>query len=165
MNSNSIFGLMIGGLVSLGLGGLGIYLLFSSLRSKRAAEESLSWPFVVGIVSDAHIKIDGDQERGKFKYYPKVIYAYDVDAKIYDGNKISFGQGPSFSSQQKAEDYLATYKPDAEVNVYYNPKRPSQAVLQQEAIGTKTGLVTGIILVLVTLGSMCGTIYFLRLLR
>lgn len=163
MNNISPLGLIIWGFVELGLGGLGVYLLLSSLRAKRDAKESLSWPTVAGEVTDVRVNIDGDPESGKYRFIPIVKYAYEVNSRIFDNDKITFGQGPIFTMQQTADDFLKQFPPGAEVKVYYHPEKPHKAVLKQEALGTKSGMISGIVVIALTF-FMTGTLLFFLLL-
>lgn len=159
---NSTIGFLIWGLVSLGLIGLGIYLLVSSQQSKRDAENSLNWPSVTGLVTEVSVKVDGDQERGKFRFMPVVEFVYDVNGKIYDGDKINFGQGPIFDTQEAADKFLEGFPPGSEVEVYYDPNQPKKSVLKREVLGTKANLVSGLVLILVIIGLNCAFFYFAR---
>ncbi len=142
-----------GGLFALLLGGLGVYLIIHSQRSKQKAAMSQTWPMVKGIVTETNITAQEHDE--VVRYMPLVRYTYEVDGKIYESRQITFGSGVEFSSRQKAADYLAEYPLDAEVSVYYDPEKPSEAVLKQVAHKTTVGLVIGIVLVVITLCMVC----------
>lgn len=163
MNYGNIFGFIIGGVVTVGIGGLGIYLLASSIQCNRDAKESLSWPYVVGEITDIKINIHGEQDNKNFRFMPIINYVYQVGVQIYDGNKITFGRGPMFKSQQTAENFMAQYQPGKRIKVYYHPKKPHKAVLKQEAQGTKSSMISGIVLVLVMLSMICSFSFFVRL--
>lgn len=164
MNNFSPFGLIIWGFMELGLGVLGVYLILSSLLARRDAKESLSWPYVIGIVTDVRVNIDGDPESSKYRFIPIEKYAYEVNARIYDSDKITFGQGPVFNMQQTADDFIKQFPPGAEVKVFYHPGKPHKAVLKQEAQGTKSGLISGIVLIVMTFVMMGIFIFFINFL-
>jgi len=144
---------LCGGLFALALGGLGVYLIIHSQRSKQKAAQSHTWPMVKGLISETRISTQELNET--LRYEPVVRYTYEVDGKIYEGRQITFGSGVDFGSRQKADEFLADYPVDAEVNVYYNPEKPGEAVLQQVASKTTVGLVIGIVLVAITLCLVC----------
>ncbi len=133
-----------GGIIALFIGGLGIFLIIHSQRSKRKAMQSQSWPVVKGIITETNVRSHEHDET--VRYVPVVRYAYEVNGQRYEGKKIAFGSEMEFPSRHKAEDYLAEYPVDAEVSVFYNPDAPSEAVLKQVALKTTVGLVIGIIL-------------------
>ena len=133
-----------GGLIALFFGGLGLFLIIHSQRSKQKAQQSQSWPVAKGIITQTDIKVHEDDET--LRYIPVLRYTYDVAGMIYEGKRVTFGSDVDFGSRKKAAEYLAAYPLDAEVSVYYNPDKPSEAVLQQVARKTTVGLVIGIVL-------------------
>lgn len=144
---------LCGGLLALFFGGLGLFLIIHSQQSKRKALQSQSWPATKGIITQADIRTQEDDET--IRYVPVISYSYEVAGRMYDGKRVSFGSDVDFGSRQKAMDYLAEYPPDAEVNVYYNPDKPNESVLQQVARKTTVGLVIGIVLLAVMLCLVC----------
>lgn len=149
----TIIAFLCGGLFALVLGGLGVYLIIHSQRSKTKAAQSQSWPLVKGVISETSISTQEHNE--VLRYVPNVRYTYEVDGKLYQGKQITFGSGVEFGSRQKAAEYLAQYPVDAEVSVYYNPEKPAEAVLQQVATKTTVGLIIGIVLVVITICIGC----------
>ena len=137
-----------GGLIVLVFGVLGVFLIIHAQRSKRKAQLSQSWPFVKGTITQTDISVQEYDE--KVRYVPFVRYTFEVNGQVYEGQRITFGSGMEFPSRQKATEYLAAYPVDAEVSVYYNPEKPSEAVLQQVAQRTAVGIVIGIILLVVS---------------
>lgn len=149
----SLIALLCGGLFALTLGGLGVYLIIHSQRSKQKAAQSQTWPMVKGIITETRISTQEHNET--LRYMPIVRYTYEVGGKIYESRQITFGSGEEFGSRQKAADYLANYPVDGQVNVYYNPEKPDEAVLKQVAQKTTVGLVIGIVLVAISLCLVC----------
>lgn len=160
---NTMVGFIIFGLVSIGMGGLGVYLLVSSLKNKRDAKESLGWPMTVGQVTEVSVKVDGDSDSAKYRFTPSVHYVYDVNSRIYDGKRLNFGRGPTFNKQELADQFLEDYPPGGEVNVFYDPNNPNRSVLRKIDLGTKSDLVVGIVLIMIALGMTCAFSFFLRL--
>ncbi|MBN1316445.1 MAG: DUF3592 domain-containing protein [Anaerolineales bacterium] len=143
-----IFGLICGGFFILIIGGLGVFLIVYSVRSRKKAEASQTWPSATGRITEAEIKEStstDDDDVTRVTYYPAVRYEYQVDDQVYTGKRISFGGIVSSSSRSKAETELARYPVDGEVTVYYNPEKPEEAVLEQKASGSKMGLVFGVV--------------------
>lgn len=149
----TLIAFLCGGLFSLVLGGLGVYLIIHSQRSKQKAAQSQSWPMVKGLICETRIRTQEHNET--LRYEPVVRYTYEVGGKIYESGQITFGSSVDFGSRQKAVDYLVDYPVDGEVSVYYNPDNPGEAVLKQVAHKTTVGLVIGIILVAITLCVVC----------
>ena len=153
MLGGTLIAYICGGLFALVLGGLGVYLIIHSQRSKQKAAMSQTWPMVKGLITETNISTQEHNET--LRFVPVVRYTYEVDGLTYESRQITFGSGVEFGSRQKAADYLAAYPLDAEVSVYYNPEKPSEAVLQQAAKKTTVGLVIGIGLVVITLCLAC----------
>lgn len=153
MLSGTLIAYFCGGLFSLMLGSLGVYLIIHSQRSKRKASLSQSWPVVKGIISETSISTQEHDDT--LRYVPNVRYPYEVDGKLYEGKRITFGSGVEFASQGKAAEYLAEYPVEAEVSVFYNPDKPGEAVLRQVAQKTTVGLMIGIVLVVITICMVC----------
>ena len=126
MNYGNVLGFIIWGIVAVGIGGLGIYLLASSIQCKRDAKDSLSWPSVVGEITDIKVNIHGEQKNKNFQFIPIVNYVYQVGAYIYDGNKITFGRGPIFNRQHPVDNFISQYQPGESVKVYYHPKKTTR---------------------------------------
>lgn len=142
-----------GGLIALFFGGLGLFLIIHAQHSKRKALKSQSWPVAKGIITQTDIRAQEHDET--IRYVPIVRYTYEVEGMVYEGKRITFGSDVEFGSRQKAADYLAEYPVDTEVNVYYNPEKPSEAVLKQVAQKTIVGMVIGIVLLAVMFCLVC----------
>lgn len=142
-----------GGLIALFFGGFGLFLIIHAQRSKQKAQQSQSWPVAKGIITQTDIRTQEDDET--VRYVPVVHYTYEVAGLVYEGKRVAFGSDVEFGSRQKAAEYLAAYPLDTEVSVYYNPEKPSEAVLQQVARKTTVGLVIGIVMLAVMLCLVC----------
>jgi hypothetical protein len=143
-----------GGLFVLFFGGLGIFLIVHSQVNKRKAQLSRNWPVAKGIITEAKIHMT-ENDDDQVKYFPTVRYTYQVGGQAYEGKLINFGSAREFNSHQKAAEYLAEFPIDTEVNVFYNPEKPGEAVLKQRAVNTTVGLVIGIVILAITLCLVC----------
>lgn len=161
MNIN--LGFLIWGLVSLGLGGLGGYVIYAAIRSTRECDDSDKWPFTVGKITEFQLKADRDDEGRKIRYIPQISYVYQVEGKILDGKRIRFGRAPSFRSKYDAEEFLESYPVGAEINVFYDPSNPKKSVLIKEFLDYKKDIWTGVILILVMMGMFCALQIFITL--
>jgi PDZ domain-containing secreted protein len=142
-----------GGLIALVVGGLGLFLVIHAQRNKHKAQQSQTWPVAKGTITQTDISVQEYDE--KVRYVPVVRYTYQVNEQVHEGRRITFGSDMEFPSRQKATEYLAEYPVGAEVSVYYNPEKPSEAVLQQVARKTAVGMVIGIVLLAVMLCLVC----------
>jgi hypothetical protein len=137
-----------------------VFLLSKSIKAQRAAQASHLWLFTVRQVADVSVKVDGDTDSGKYRYMPGVSYVYDVNGKICECDKINFGRGPIFISQQGADEFLLQYRSEADVNLYYDPNQPKNSVLRKELSGHKVNLITGVIMIIV-MGQMLLALFFI----
>jgi len=148
---------ILGGLFALFFGGLGVFLIIHSQVSKRKAQQSLNWPVARGIITEAkiHMHETGDDDDRVMRYFPTVRYNYQVNGRAYEGKLITFGSASDFGSPQKAAEYIAEFPVNREVNIYYNPEKPAEAILKQKAVNTTVGLVIGIVIVVIALFLVC----------
>jgi hypothetical protein len=107
---------IVGGLVLFALG------LFTRIKTKA----SLSWPKTSGLVLESSIKTDGSQ--GVRVVCPNVVYEYTVAGKTYRSSQLALEESDindSNDARQRAEQHPV----GQQVDVYYNPKNPKDAVL------------------------------------
>jgi hypothetical protein len=121
-----------------------IALLGVSLWLRRKGGRAEGWPSVTGKILDAFVDT-ADRESMR----PVVRYQYRVGNSDLEGWRVSFkGFGTSEASMKK---YIAGYKPNATVRVYYNPADPRESVLDNSDTGQwKRWLVAGLALLLLT---------------
>ncbi len=73
----------------------------------------------------------------------------------YTGRDLTFGFTQGYGNTSKAQSMLEKYPVGAQVNVYYNPADPGQAVLERQAGGFGAGLALGIIFLVIGLVLGC----------
>jgi Protein of unknown function (DUF3592) len=73
-----------------------------------------------------------------------IRYRYRVDAKDYEGDRLRSG-APAAMMQEAAEALVARYPVGAKVNIHYDPKHPSHAVLDG-AHQASSGLIVAILM-------------------
>jgi len=78
-------------------------------------------------------KHPGDSDSGP-TYEPLVKYRYTVDGKTYTSMRYAYGMGSS-SDTGYARSVVADYPKGKEVTVYYDPDKPSEAVLHLKVHG------------------------------
>ncbi len=126
---------------------VGLFAIGSALRSKRLANTSQSWQGTQGRVIASEIKksTSNDSDYGQSTSYEAVVrYMYSVAGKEYTGERVSFGV--KNSSEKLARETVARYPMDTSVTVYYDPKKPEQAVLEQASSSGWLQIVIGIAL-------------------
>jgi len=157
MSSNFVL-ILCGGGFALFFGALGVLLIVLNIRSKKKSEASQGWPATTAKILKSEVRKERgmEDEDGSANYYfvPHIEYEYEVGGSVYKGKKFSFGSHPSFSQQAKAHTYLAQYPLEASVNVYYDPANPQEAVLERIARSSKLGMIMGIVMLVVGLGTL-----------
>ncbi len=153
------FALLCGGFFFLVFGGLGVWLIVSSRKQRQQVAASQNWPTTVAQITLAEVRessqtdSEGDIQR---YYYPQVKYTYQVGGIMYQGDKLTFGAKRGYASLKKANEEIARYPLGTQVQVYYNPEKPQEAVLEQRAVGSNFMLIFGIIALVIALCSLCG---------
>jgi hypothetical protein len=125
------------------LSAIGPGMIFVGLRLRIKARASQSWPQVMGKVANAALMKDGDG----MDVEAAVEYDYSVNGVSYKGKRLRFGgwyRRPAFIQAD-----LERYRPGSEVVVFYNPSKPSDAVLLREAKGTLLWILVGILMTVV----------------
>lgn len=165
-DSTGVILVVFGGLVFvLVFAGIGAFLLYRSLQTRKRAEASQNWPSTLGQVVESRVthSTSIDSEGGSSDTYsPVVEYTYQVGGQEYRGKDIAFGFKQGYGSPGKAEAVTARYPEGGSVTVYYDPANPKQAVLERKVGGFGVGLAIGIIFLLIGLCLGCpGTVLLL----
>ena len=110
--------------------GVGVALLGRHMLQQAGASEN--WPHTSGVIVISTVsqsrEYDSRKKRTKTVYRANIGYAYLVDGKRFQGDKISFsGTG---TSRKSASQLTAKYPKKKEVDVYYDPVEPENAVLE-----------------------------------
>jgi hypothetical protein len=154
-----LFGLLCGGFFFLLTLGGGIGLVLYSQSSKKKAGASLQWPATPGTITVSDVRRSSstdDDGHTTFSYYPHVEYTYSVGGQALTSKQVAFGGTQGFSDPNKASTLLAKYPVNTSVRVFYNPQKPSEAVLEQRAgSGAKAALIIGIILIVISVMIAC----------
>jgi len=157
MSSNFLL-ILCGGGFALFFGALGVLLIVLNIRSKKKSEASQGWPATSARIIKSEVRkkrgMEDEDGSANYLYVPYTEYEYEVGGVIYTSKKFSFGSHPSFSQQAKAHTYLAQYPLEASVNVYYDPANPQEAVLERIARSSKLGMIMGIVMLVVGLGTL-----------
>jgi hypothetical protein len=116
-----------------------------------AAIIALSWQLTISLASTNWPKVEGkilassvelvDSEYAS--YAPKIEYQYAVDGQTYRSDKLRCSFWSS-TFKSRARRIAEAYRPGDAVTVFYDPAKPSRAVLQP---GGATGLAVALIAV------------------
>ena len=126
-------------LLALVCGGFGMLLLLLIVSALREAVAMKRWPVAKGrVLSSAIEQYKVIAPAGNFGstrtrltlYRPKVVYEYEAAGQRFKGDRIA--QSPGFNRGVPifAEKTVQRYPCGSAVDVRFNPKRPSESVLE-----------------------------------
>jgi hypothetical protein len=101
--------------------------IYGYLYRKNAV---MNWPATIGKIIVTLVDIGNAKRQGLYSYVPKVVYEYSVSGVTYRNNKISRSV-PTFRTRGNAKKYADRFKEGTEVTVFYNPRKPWDAVLEK----------------------------------
>jgi hypothetical protein len=99
--------------------------------TRRKVAQASSWPSTMGTVTLSTIEMRSSSEGGSTPY-PVVHYSYQVMGQPYQGSKVMPGPDVGGVGARKV---VARYPAGAQVMVYYNPEKPSEALLERSLPG------------------------------
>lgn len=101
------------------------------LYTRRKVAQASSWPSTLGTVTLSTIEMRRNNDGGSTPY-PVVHYDYRVMSQPYQGNRVMPGLAVGGSGARKV---VERYPAGAQVTVYYNPDKPSEALLERSMPG------------------------------
>src|SRR5437868_2422728 len=132
-------------LEALAFGVFGLIVLAITIASLREAAAMKRWPVAKGRVLSSKVEeYQDDAGSGKFGgararmtlYRPVVSYRYEAEGRRYEGNRITQSPGLNRGVPDFAEQVARRYAAGNEVDVRYNPARPSESVLEPRVPGS-----------------------------
>jgi len=119
--------LIIYGRILLGIHLVGLALIGIGLYDLQQAGESADWKSAYGLIIESRVVVTQSRDSGGrlvTSRSEKIIYEFELDGKMYQGNKVRFGF--TFLAD------LEKYPRGAEVLVYYDPRDPKNSILEKE---------------------------------
>ena len=107
----------------------GLILRYLSSDMMIKGEESLKWPKTTGVVIEAELARSQDG-KGLEMYSPRVNVKYNVNGNEYETSQINISPQYSTSNLTSVRNIIAKYSKGKNVDVYYNDKDPTEAVLE-----------------------------------
>ena len=148
---------------------LGIWLTRSGIRGIKSARASMYWPATLGkmvmstVREEKPLEVRFEDERPRPEYRAILQYTYSIGGKNYVGNhRMPNDDLIAYRTPEKAKASLANYPVDKNVQVYYDPEKPQNAVLEPGKAGPAwRGLTGGILCLVLTLIPIWMAIAFL----
>lgn len=107
---------------------VGLILIGMALYGFWQVRQVQQWPTTTGTVIGT--RMDERRVKTRIVYQPKVSYEYVVNQTRYQSERSFIGDGWNAENLLTAEQQLRRYRLGTEVKVYYNPRRPKDAVLE-----------------------------------
>jgi hypothetical protein len=111
---------------------VGAIVLVGAVRLRSRGRQMLRWPTVTGKVISSDMASTGGP---KVTSQVTVRYAYRVDGKPYESERIRSGPDGDDQRPGEAEHILARYPVGSRVTVHYDPEQPATAALEAEPTG------------------------------
>ena len=89
-----------------------------------------TWPSTMGTVVASYLERRRSSSNNGSTNYPVVQYSYQVNGQMYQGTKLAPGPEVGGTGAGKV---VARYPAGAQVMVFYDPQKPSEAVLERQA--------------------------------
>jgi hypothetical protein len=129
-------------------------LIYQHAINWRAAVKSKSWLTTEGQVTAATA-----EHTGRYRWTPKITYAYRVNGVEYTGSRVAFDYFDSYSLQE-ANEMLERYQANAPAKIFYDPEQPQESTLEQIHRGASGGLfILPVILFLPTALCICAGLF------
>lgn len=120
-------------LLGLALSGFGVYFILLGSTAR-------SWPATEGRVVATQVRtetsLDGDaspaQIEASRRYVPEIHYVWTVDGASYTGSRYRLGATHAkYKTRGEAVAAAAAFPEGSPIAVYYDPRQPSEAVLDR----------------------------------
>ena len=116
---------------------MGGFIIYMSIVNGRKAKASLTWASVPGQVLFSGMITDGSEPD---KLYPSVTFNYSVNGQTFQSSRVNF-------NGVKSKKWLTKYPKGSRVAVFFDPAKPSEAVLENGG-STKIGMFVGVAVIL-----------------
>ncbi len=120
---------------------IGLALLLYSVYKRNQVRDCRNWPQTIGTITKAEVIADtGPDSNG---YFVSVFYDYLVNGASHQGNRLELSRR-AYVRKKSAESVVERYRTNTSIPVFYNPEKPSDAVLVRESPNTLLPMVCGI---------------------
>lgn len=111
--------------------GLGTFVVLISVVGLTKFRASKTWLWTTGQITSAEMEKRLSRGRSRsVTYHAAIVYDYSVQGTKYSGHRVAFGEYGS-SNPNHAREILNRYPLGRQVDVYYNPSKPQDSVLER----------------------------------
>lgn len=125
-------GVIFGAVWILGWSAGTLFFDFMAVRGVVMQSRAAHYRTAQGIILDSRVHESSDSEGGT-SYSAKLRYAYSVDDRRYEGDRIRYGI--KSGGRKRAHAFVQKYRPGTPITVHYDPARPSESVLETSING------------------------------
>jgi hypothetical protein len=122
--------MLVVGLIGITFVILNIIFLMVIFSMQRKSAQAEGWPAAGGTITRSELEWRRSSNNRGHVQYPVVHYSYRVMGKSYEGNRIAPGLAVGGTG---APSVVARYPAGSQVQVFYNPEDPADAVLEKKA--------------------------------
>ncbi len=131
---------------------IGLILIVTSARSLSRSYRAKQWAKTIGKILNVKVEERSIKGRNRKLYQIVVSYEYVVNGKQHQSQQLFAGDNGVANSRVLTEQRLRNYQPKADINIYYNPDKPKEALIEREIDSTTYSLLAiGSVLLLVGL--------------
>ncbi|HHY89643.1 MAG TPA: DUF3592 domain-containing protein [Chloroflexi bacterium] len=126
----------------------GIWLTYTGFRGRTRETLSQQWPSTGGVIEESTVRAYTTRDAAGVEstlHLPYVRYRYTVMGQTYTSDTISIGVKAT-QTPEAARRAADRYPVGSSVVVYYDPKNPSDSVLERVSGTDSPGLIIGITL-------------------
>ena len=120
------------------IGLIGALLLAFGLLQMRKLRASQSWVSSVGTIVETGVeetfRRDDADEPDSLTFTPRVRYQFQAGGQTYGGNRIRF-DSTGYGNPKRAEQELTRFPVGGPVQVFFDPAKPSDNVLERKSNG------------------------------
>jgi len=116
-------------------GALNFVGLFSALgfyggyKMVKTGKASLEWPMTDGTITVSEVSKSTSSNNNGYSYKFRVEYEYEVEGQHYTGTTYSYKITTNSANSRDAEALVKAHPIGSVVNVYSDPRKPSECVL------------------------------------
>jgi hypothetical protein len=125
--------------------GFGVYLLYGAIAARIKVRKAINWPKVKGTILSSEVvedRVRSTTGRAVIAYIPDIAYQYSVNLEKYSGTRVVFGSVNY--SYILASQICARFAAGTQADVYYNPEKPTDAVLAPKSREGLRSVIPGI---------------------
>jgi hypothetical protein len=122
-----------GALLMLAMIIVGFFGFFAGVRDWIRLGQIKTWPIADGEIVEAKISTAGSNESGYLKtiYSPIIKFKFNTGGQEFVSDKITWGGEFRSNDKSSIESRIASFPVGKKIDVRYNPRKPSDCIVQE----------------------------------